>query len=140
MADYCGSLDKVKTVSVDELAAIHGVGEVVAESLVSWMHDEKNLELLSELLPHLTIKNPVKQKSANTALAGKTVVFTGALSTLSRDEAKAIARVAGAHIASSVSKKTDFVVMGDEAGSKARSARELGVTVLGEGEFLKMVR
>ena len=140
VADYCGSLDKVKTVSVDELAAIHGVGEVVAESLVSWMHDEKNLELLSELLPHLTIKNPVKQKSANTALAGKTVVFTGALSTLSRDEAKAIARAAGAHIASSVSKKTDFVVMGDEAGSKARAARELGVTVLGEDEFLKMVR
>jgi len=140
VADYCGSLEKVKTASVEELAAIHGMGEVVAESLVSWMHDKKNLELLSELLPHLTIKNPAKRKNVTGALAGKTVVFTGALSSLSRDEAEALARAVGAHIASSVSKKTDFVVMGDEAGSKARAAHELGVTVLGEDEFLKMVR
>ena len=140
VADYCGSLEKVQRATVEELAVIHGVGEVVAESLVLWMNNKKNLELLSELLPHLNIRNPVKRKESNGALAGKTVVFTGALPSLSRDEAKALARSAGAHIASSVSKKTDFVVMGDEAGSKARTARELGVTVLSEAEFLKMVR
>ncbi len=139
VADYCGTISKVQTASAEELAAIHGVGDVVAESLVSWMKDKKNQELLSPLLPHLNIKNPSKRKSATGALSGKTVVFTGALSSLSRDEAKSLARSAGAHIAGSVSRKTDFVVMGEEAGSKAVAARALGVTVLREAEFLKMV-
>lgn len=140
VADYCGSLTKVQSASDEELAAIHGVGDVVAESLVSWMKDKKNQALLSELLPHLNIKNPSKRKSATGALSKKTVVFTGALSSLSRDEAKSLARASGAHIASSVSRKTDFVVMGEEAGSKAAAAEALGVTVLDEAQFLKMVR
>ncbi len=140
VADHCGSLEKVQTASVETLADIHGVGEVVAKSLVLWMRNGKNQELLSELLPHLNIKNPSKRKNATGALVGKTVVFTGALSSLSRDEAKSLARTAGAHIASSVSRKTDFLVMGEEAGSKAAAAEALGVTVLREDEFLKMVR
>lgn len=140
VADYCGSLEKIKTASTQELSAIHGVGEVVAESLVVWMKDKKNQELLSELLPYIHINNPTKRKSATGALTGKTVVFTGALVSLSRDEAKSLARASGAHIASSVSRKTDFVVMGEEAGSKARAAEALGVTVLNEDQFLKMVR
>ncbi len=72
-------------------------------------------------------------------MTGKTVVFTGSLPTLSRDEAKDLARQAGAHIAGSVSKNTDYVVMGEEAGSKAAKAQELGVKVLSEAEFLKLV-
>jgi len=86
----------------------------------------------------LKIKNP--QVSTNkTVLAGKTVVFTGSLPTLSRDEAKDLARAAGAKVAGSVSKHTDFVVLGEEAGSKAEKALELGVRTLTEDEFLKLL-
>lgn len=140
IADHYGSLEKIQEAGIDDLAAIHGIGDIVAESVVVWMKDRKNQELLSELLPYLKIKNPNKRTNSTGALAGKTVVFTGALASLSRDEAKELARNAGAHIASSVSRKTNFVVMGDDAGSKAKAARELGVTVLNETEFLKMVR
>jgi len=139
IADYCGSLDKIKVVTTEELAAIHGVGETVALSLVSWMNDAKNQILLNSLLPHLNIENPTKRKNTSGPLTGKTVVFTGALDSLSRDEAKSLARAAGANIASSVSKKTDFLVMGDEAGTKAKMASLLGVKVINEKEFLKMV-
>lgn len=139
VADYCGSLESIKIASTEELSSIYGVGEIVAESLVYWMKDKDNQTLLSSILPHLKIKNPTKRKNSTGALVGKTLVFTGALSSLSRDEAKALAREAGAKIASSVSKKTDFLVMGEEAGSKASAAEALGVVVLKEAEFLKMV-
>lgn len=139
IADNTGSIENVREAKVEDLAAIHGVGEVVAESLVSWMKDQNNREHLKSLLKQLSIQNPVRQKS-NTALSGKTVVFTGSLPTLARDEAKELARRAGAHVAGSVSKRTDFVVLGEDAGLKAARAGELGVKTLTEAEFLKMVR
>ncbi len=138
IADNTGSIENVREAKVADLAAIHGVGEVVAESLVSWMKDQNNRAHLKSLLKQLTIKNPVRQKS-NAALSGKTIVFTGTLPTLARDEAKELARRAGAHVAGSVSKRTDFVVLGEEAGSKAARAGELGVKTLTEAEFLKMI-
>lgn len=139
IAAHTGSIENVLKANVEELAAIHGVGDVVAMSLVSWMADESNREHLKALLGQLKIQNPTRQ-NLSAALSGKTVVFTGSLPTLSRDDAKELARLAGAHVAGSVSKKTDFVVMGEDAGSKAARAAELGVKTLTEAEFLKMVR
>lgn len=137
IASNCGSIEAIRSVDIETLAAIHGVGEVVAESVVAWMQDSKNSEQLDALLPYLTIKNPTTNTKV-TALTGKTVVFTGSLPTLSRDEAKELARRAGAHVAGSVSRQTDYIVLGGEAGSKAEKALELGVQVLSETEFLKL--
>ena len=139
IAEHCGSLDRLRTVSSSELASIHGVGDIVADSVVSWMQGKKNQKLLDALIPHLKIVEP-ERVEASTALSGKHLVFTGSLSTLSRDEAKNLARRAGARISSSVSRQTDFVVQGGEAGSKAAKAAELGVPTLSEEEFLKLVR
>jgi DNA ligase (NAD+) len=138
IAAHRGSLSGVQTASVEDLARIHGVGEVVAKSLVTWMANPENKKYLDALVPHLrlTVSEGVGKQSA---LTGKTVVFTGALSSLSRDEAKNLARTHGARVASDVSKLTDFVVVGGEAGSKADKAHSLGVTVVSEAEFLKMV-
>lgn len=138
IATHSGTLAKVRKASCEELSAIHGVGETVALSVSKWMSDKQNADRLDSLVSCLKIVNPVST-SRNTALAGKTVVFTGSLPTLSRDEAKERARACGAHIAGSVSKKTDYVVMGEDAGSKAAKAEELGVKVLSEAEFLKLI-
>ncbi len=137
IAEHFGSLAKIRRASEAELAAVYGVGEIVAASLYRWLNTPKNLELLEALLPHLTITESTVVSS--TALAGKTVVFTGTLPTLGRDEAKDLARKHGAKVASSVSKKTDFVVVGDEAGSKAQLAASLGVPQLSEAEFLALL-
>ena len=138
IAEYCGQVAKVRSANESALAGIHGVGDVVARSLVSWMNEPKNRARLDALLPHLKIVNPPKTRR-NTILSGKTVVFTGSLERLTRDEAKNMARKAGAQVTSSVSKKTDYVVEGKEAGSKAAEARQLGVAVISEAEFLKMI-
>lgn len=138
IAEQCGSIDAVTKASVAELALIHGVGEVVAASVAQWMNDRHNKENLRALLRQLKIKkseNIIKK----TPLTGKTMVFTGVLGNLSRDEAKTLARRAGAHVTESVSAKTDYVVAGSSAGSKAAKAREIGVTVISEGEFLSLV-
>jgi DNA ligase (NAD+) len=138
IASEFGAMDKVMRASVVELADIHGVGQVVAESVASWFQGKDNIRHLEALLHHLKVKNP-EVSTNKTVLAGKTVVFTGSLPTLSRDEAKDLARAAGAKVAGSVSKHTDFVVLGEEAGSKAEKALELGVRTLTEDEFLKLL-
>lgn len=138
VADRFGTLSAVRSASLESMAAIHGVGEVVARELFTWLNKKENQQYLDRLTAHLKIKEVKKSKKAG-ALKDKTVVFTGALSSLSRDEAKDLARQGGAHVASSVSKQTDYLVVGEDAGSKAAKAKELGVVVLTESEFLKMV-
>ena len=138
MAEYLGSLNAIRGASVAELAAIYGVGETVAESVVAWFTDKKNQNELDLLLKHLTIE-AVATTTASAALSGKTLVFTGTLPTLTRDEAKDKARLAGAIVSNSVSKKTSYVVAGSEAGSKADKAVELGVSLLSEAEFLELL-
>ncbi len=138
IANYFGSLDKVREAGVEELAAINGVGEVVARSLHDWMRENKNIHVLDELLKYVTVVEP-EAGGAGQALAGLSMVFTGTLPTLDRDEAKELAHAAGANIASSVSKKTDYVVLGENAGSKADKAAELGVKTINEAEFLKLL-
>jgi DNA ligase (NAD+) len=121
-----------------ELDNIEGIGEVVAEAVVEFFAEPRNLKALDELLAEIEVI-PVAQARQDTPVAGKTVVFTGSLTRFTRDEAKAGAERLGAKVAGSVSKKTDYVVAGEAAGSKLDKARELGVTVLSEDDWLALI-
>ncbi len=138
IADHYKTIDRVRAATTADLAALYGVGEIVATSLVSWMHEKAHRELLNDLLEQVTVITPEKEYQHG-PLKGKTMVFTGTLPTLSRDDAEERARKAGAHPTNSVSKKTDYVVVGSDAGSKAAKAKELGVPVISEEEFLRLL-
>jgi len=120
------------------LAAIDGVGPVAAQSLARFFSEDHNREKVANLVAELTVEAVAKPKT-DTAVAGKTVVFTGALEKMTRDEAKAQAEALGAKVASSVSKKTHLVVAGPGAGSKLKTATELGIEVMTEDEWLALV-
>ena len=137
IAGHFGSLDAIRNARVEELAAMFGVGDVVATSLVKWMKDAHNIAMLTGILKHLVIENP--HKSSAGLLQGKTFVFTGTLPTLGREEAKELARKAGGHIAAQVSSQTNYVVVGGDAGSKEKSAKALGIPMLSEKEFLALL-
>jgi DNA ligase (NAD+) len=122
-----------------DLDNIAGIGDVVAEAVVEFFAETRNVKALDALLNELTEVLPAEQARRDTAVAGKTVVFTGSLSKFTRDEAKAAAERLGAKVAGSVSKKTDYVVAGEDAGSKLTKARDLGVTVLTEDEWLALI-
>jgi DNA ligase (NAD+) len=136
IAESFGSLAAIREATAQELAAIHGVGDVVATSLFLWLKSTHNKEVLKGILRQITIENPISKKTDG-FFAGKTLVFTGTLPTLAREEAKQMARDAGAHVASSVSKNTHFVVVGSDAGTKRTEAEKLGVPILSEEEFLQ---
>lgn len=138
IAEHFRSLQAIEKASLQEVAAIYGVGEIVGASLVSWMKAKHNRDTLQGIQRYITIVNPKKEEKG--VFSRKTFVFTGSLTSLSRDEAKELARSHGAHIAGSVSKNTDYVVVGEEAGTKAQKARSLGVAVLTEQEFLSMLK
>jgi DNA ligase (NAD+) len=121
------------------LAAIDGVGPVAAQSIAAFFGEAHNRALVDALVAELDQISPLAKAKTDTAIAGKTVVFTGALELMTRDEAKAQAEALGAKVASSVSKKTDIVVAGPGAGSKLKTAAELGVQVMTEDEWLQMV-
>jgi DNA ligase (NAD+) len=137
IANHCGTLEKISTASVEELASIYGVGETVGQAVFDWFAASQNQEQLTALLKEITVL-PAEQ-IASTALAGQTFVFTGTLPTLTRSEAEATARQAGGQVSSSVSKNTTYVVAGEAAGSKASKALELGVAVIDEAAFLQLV-
>jgi len=122
-----------------ELGSISGIGPTIAEELVDFFDEEHNVEALAELAAELTIEDAVRTDAADSPIAGKTVVFTGTLETMTRPEAKARAEVLGAKVTDSVSKKTDIVVVGADAGSKARKAVELGVRTMTEAEWQALV-
>jgi DNA ligase (NAD+) len=121
-----------------QLAAIDGIGPVAAQSIARFFAEEHNLQRVENLIAELDIQAVAKPKT-DTAVAGKTIVFTGSLEKMTRDEAKAQAEGLGAKVASSVSKKTDLVVAGPGAGSKLKTATELGIQVMTEDEWLAMV-
>ncbi len=120
-----------------ELNNIGGIGEVVADAVVEFFKEKKNREALDRLLEQIVVE-PMERVKSNSAIAGKTVVFTGSLEKMTRNEAKAQAERLGAKVAGSVSKKTDYVVAGPGAGSKLAEAQKLGVAVLTEDEWLAM--
>jgi DNA ligase (NAD+) len=121
-----------------ELDAVDGVGPALVESLVEFGEEPRNLAIVDELMAELEIEPPAAAAGGHAELAGKTIVFTGSLERMTRHEAKARAEALGAKVAGSVSKSTDFVVAGAEAGSKLKKASELGVRVLSEADWLSM--
>ncbi len=122
-----------------ELNDIHGIGEDMATDIVGFFAERHNLELLDDLLKEVRIADyQTAAAAAHSPLAGKTVVFTGTLAAMSRSEAKARAEALGANVAGSVSSKTDYLVVGADAGSKAEKARALGVKTLSEDEWLAL--
>lgn len=121
-----------------ELVGIEGIGAVVAEAVVDFFGEPNNQAAVDALLREVT-PTPMEAIASAGAVSGKTVVFTGALEKMTRDEAKAMAERLGAKVAGSVSKKTDYVVAGADAGSKLAKARDLGVAVLTEDEWLALV-
>jgi DNA ligase (NAD+) len=125
------------TEAFKELDAIEGIGEVVAEAIADFFAEPHNVRVVDDLLKEVS-PQPMEVRAISTAVAGKTVVFTGTLEKLTRSEAKAQAERLGAKVAGSVSKKTDYVVAGADAGSKLAKARELGVAVLDEQEWLRL--
>lgn len=122
-----------------ELDSIEGIGPSVAADILGFFAEEHNLEVLADLEREVEIEPMAAPAAGASPIAGKTIVFTGALESMSRNEAKATAESLGAKVAGSVSKKTDFVVVGADAGSKAKKAAELGVATMSEAEFLKLI-
>src|SRR5579884_2344909 len=131
LAEHFGSLDAIEAASEEELQQVEEVGPRIAKSIVEFFAEPKNRELVEELrAAGLTFKG--KKRERGTRLAGKTFVLTGTLANYTRDEAKKMIEDAGGKVAGSVSKKTDYVVAGSDAGSKLEKARELGVPVIDE--------
>jgi DNA ligase (NAD+) len=140
LAGHFGEINALAEASVEELTEIDEIGPVIAESVHAFFHSAPGKETIARLkAAGLTMKGERKAISGDQPLAGKTVVVTGTLPSLTRPEAKAAIKAAGGKAASSVSKKTDFVVAGESAGSKLDKAKELGVEVIDEVEFRKRV-
>ncbi|WP_319797532.1 NAD-dependent DNA ligase LigA [Nitrobacter sp.] len=121
-----------------DLNNIGGIGEIVADAVVEFFAEKRNVKALDDLLEEIEVL-PVAQARSDSAVAGKTVVFTGSLEKFTRDEAKAAAERMGAKVSGSVSKKTDLVVAGPGAGSKLKDAEKLGVRVISEDEWLDLI-
>ena len=135
------NMDALMNASAEELAGIKDIGAVIAESVVTWFASPLNRELVDRL-KKAGLNMEMEAQTANEAhpFFGKTLVFTGTMPTLDRATAQTMAQDAGAKVSGSVSKKTDYVVAGAEAGSKLEKARSLGVTVIDEAEFLRLLR
>jgi DNA ligase (NAD+) len=140
LARHFGKMDTIMDASVEQLLEVPDVGPVVAESIHTFFAQPHNREVVEQLRAcGVSWPEGEPQARAPKPLAGKTVVLTGTLPTLSRDEAKDLLEAAGAKVAGSVSKKTDYVVAGAEAGSKLEKARQLGVAVLDEQGLLDLL-
>lgn len=139
LANYFGSMEKLSRAGEEELAALANIGPVVAQSIAQWFGETKNKKLLARLLKAVRIEGP-KVSRKKQVFKGMTLVLTGELAGLSRDQAKAAIRERGGDVASSVSAKTGLVVAGEEPGSKLDKARELGVKVINEEEFLELLK
>ncbi len=136
LANYFKDMDKLKQANEDKLLALNDIGPVVARSIIDFFQESRNQDILQRLLKNVKIDNP---KQARSELKGKTFVLTGTLEHLTRTQAKEMIRNKGGDISSTVSRTTNFVVIGDNPGSKLGKAQELGVKVITEQEFLKII-
>ena len=133
------SIEGLKNATFDELVSVQDVGDIVAKCVLEFFHEEKVLNTIEELLS-LGVSPIFEEKVIiESSFNGKTVVVTGTLQKYSRGEIKAKLESLGAKVSGSVSKKTDYVIAGEEAGSKLTKAQDLGVTILSEEEFEKMI-
>ena len=138
LARHFRAVEKLRDATEEELTAIEGIGPVVAGSITDFFAEEHNREVVDALLKDVTPEAP-EVVATDSPVAGKTIVFTGALERMSRDEAKAMAESLGAKVSGSVSKKTDLVVAGPGAGSKLADARKHNVEVIDEDEWFRRV-
>jgi len=139
LAETFGSIEKLRSVGVEDLQAVEDIGEIVAKSVYDWFRDEQNKKLLEKLLKRIKVKKTGKSTTLG-KLKGLKFVLTGSLSTMSREEAKEKIRALGGEVSESVSGKTDFVVYGNDPGSKYDKAKKLGVKTLNEKEFLDIIK
>lgn len=141
LATEFGSMEKLQQAQPEELAQIRDIGDKIAESAVTWLNVPANIDLVERLAASgltMTFTPPASQE--DNPFFGKTLVFTGTMPTLGRAEAKTMAQDVGAKVSGSVSKNTDYVIAGAEAGSKLEKAQQLGVTVIDEAEFLRLLK
>jgi DNA ligase (NAD+) len=143
LAKHFGTFDnllsQMRLEKTDELLAIDSIGPSMVKDIVEFFKEEHNLQIIHRLLEFVTVEEYQDMTDENSPLSGKTIVFTGTLEHMTRAEAKAKAVKAGAKVAGSVSVRTDYVVMGKDAGSKAQKAEECGVTIISEAEFSAML-
>jgi DNA ligase (NAD+) len=137
LANHFGSLEKLMKVSIDDINNIENIGPVVSESIFKFFQDKNNLHFIDKLIANgVSIYH---EKSKNQKLKGKVFVLTGTLSTMSREDIKKKIIENGGSVSSSVSSRTSFVVSGENPGSKYNDAQKLGVKIISESEFLKMI-
>lgn len=139
IAENFGSIDKIQMAKYEEIESIYGVGPIVAKSVYTWFKDGENKKLIRNLLKQVQIEEIKKGNDTSLKLKGKSFVFTGTMK-MDRIEAQEIVRKLGGEVSSSVSKSTSYVVAGENAGSKLTKARELGVSVIDENDFMEMVK
>jgi len=139
LAKHFGSLDALLASDENQILSVNDIGPVVAQSILSFFADPLNRQLIDQLRTSGIHWEEDEPEQSSDLLAGKTFVLTGTLPTLSRDDARAKIEAAGGKVAGSVSKKTSYVVAGEEAGSKLTRAEELGVAILDEEQFLKLL-
>lgn len=140
LASHFRSLDKLMQADADALLQVNDVGEVIAQSIIHFFEESHNLEVIGELLAEGVHWPTPEAVAVNEKVSGKTFVLTGTLPNMGREEAKALLLAQGAKVASSVSKKTDYVVAGAEAGSKLEKAQALGVTIIDEAQMLELLK
>ena len=126
--------------AVEELDSIEGIGEVMARAIKGFFDEKHNCQALDRLLKHVRVTDMALPKASGSAVAGKTIVFTGTLERITRSEAKARAESLGAKVAGSVSKKTDLVVAGPGSGSKLKEAQKLGIEVINEECWIEITK
>ncbi|MEW5798852.1 MAG: NAD-dependent DNA ligase LigA [Bacteroidota bacterium] len=141
LADNFPSIEKLQKATQQELESVEGIGPRIAESVVRFFKDKHSVKLVERLAKAgVQMRAEKKKVSGNSAISGKTFVLTGGLESMSRDEAKEKIESLGGKSGSSVSSKTDYVIVGSDAGSKLQKAKELGIKTLTEEEFLKMIK
>jgi DNA ligase (NAD+) len=141
LAQKFGSLEKIAKVDFESLENIEAIGGVIAQSVVDWFSSKKNLELIERMKASgVKIKNFKTKDKASQKLLGQSFVLTGTLESLTRDEAQAKIRELGGDVVSVVSSKTSYVVVGENPGSKLKKAQTLGVKIINEAEFKKLLQ
>ncbi len=139
LANHFGSLERLEKASFAEINSIPNIGDVVARSIYEWFRNKENLNLIEQLKKAGVKIIPPQKKEIKTKLKGLKFVFTGALKSMTRDEAKEKVRSLGGEVTSSVSKNVNYVVLGENPGSKYEKAKKLGIKIISEEEFLKMI-
>ncbi|MHB8831525.1 MAG: helix-hairpin-helix domain-containing protein, partial [Patescibacteria group bacterium] len=139
LARHFKTFEKLREATLEELDSIEGVGDVVAKAIHEFFHSKDEMAKVNHILEFVHVERETSE-AVHGRLSGTTWVFTGTLDSVARDDAKEMVRKLGADVSESVSRKTTYVVVGADPGSKADKAKELGVTMLDEKEFLKMVK